>query len=283
MLPLKKEQQIVNLEYQTNELIPEIPLLKDSIVDVCCIDNSGRQFIVEMQMIWTDSFKQRVLLNASKAYVRQLNSGMDYRLTRPVYALNFLNDNFDPDPLVYYHDYKMVNIENSEKRIEGLELVFIELQKFTPSNRAEKKLYDLWLMFLTGIRQGDETVPQELMTEDVTREAVKYLELTSYSKEELITYDKYLDIILTARTYKADSKAEGLAEGLEKGLEKGRAEGLAEGLEKGRAEGLAKGKEESLIETVINSARLGLSLEQIQVITGVSKEKIEEIFKTNKW
>ncbi|MDR1581740.1 MAG: Rpn family recombination-promoting nuclease/putative transposase, partial [Prevotellaceae bacterium] len=35
MLPLKKKQQIVSLEYQTNELIPEIPLLKDSIVDVC--------------------------------------------------------------------------------------------------------------------------------------------------------------------------------------------------------------------------------------------------------
>ncbi|MDR1583157.1 MAG: Rpn family recombination-promoting nuclease/putative transposase, partial [Prevotellaceae bacterium] len=70
MLPLAKKQQIVSLEYQTNELIPEIPLLKDSIVDVCCTDNSGRQFIVEMQMIWTPSFGQRVLLNASKAYVR---------------------------------------------------------------------------------------------------------------------------------------------------------------------------------------------------------------------
>ena len=49
------------------------PLKKNSIVDVRCRDQKGRQFIVEMQMIWTSEFKQRVLFNASKAYVRQLD------------------------------------------------------------------------------------------------------------------------------------------------------------------------------------------------------------------
>jgi predicted transposase/invertase (TIGR01784 family) len=285
MLPLQKEQQIVNLEYQTNELIPEIPLLRDSIVDVCCTDNSGRQFIVEMQMIWTPSFKHRVLLNASKAYVRQLDAGQDYRLAKPVYALNFVNDNFDPNPLVYYHDYKMVNVENTEKQIEGLELVFIELPKFSPSNRAEKKLYNLWLTYLTGIKKGDEKVPQELMEEDVTREAVQYLEINSYTKAELNTYDKYLDIILTTRTYQADSKAEGLAEGLSKGEEigiaKGEAIGIAKGeaigIAKGETIGIAKGEEKKTIEMVINGARLGFSLEQIQLLTNLSKERIKEI------
>jgi hypothetical protein len=33
-----------------------------------------RQFIVEMQMLWTDSFMNRVLFNASKAYVKQLKT-----------------------------------------------------------------------------------------------------------------------------------------------------------------------------------------------------------------
>jgi predicted transposase/invertase (TIGR01784 family) len=126
MLPLAPEQQIVELEYQTPEMIPEIPALKDSIVDVRCTDNTGRQFLVEMQMHWTESFKSRVLFNASKAYVRQLESKKDYKLLQPVYALSFVNEVFDADPAVFYHDYKIVNIEHTEKRIEGLELVFIE-------------------------------------------------------------------------------------------------------------------------------------------------------------
>ncbi|MDR1406418.1 MAG: Rpn family recombination-promoting nuclease/putative transposase, partial [Tannerella sp.] len=54
MLPLAANQRIVSLTYQPGELIPEIPLLKNSIVDVCCTDNGGRRFIVEMQMHWTD-------------------------------------------------------------------------------------------------------------------------------------------------------------------------------------------------------------------------------------
>jgi predicted transposase/invertase (TIGR01784 family) len=249
ILPLEKDRQIVGLEYQPNELVPEIPLLKDSIVDVSCTDNFGRRFIVEMQIQWTGSFKRRVLLNASKAYVKQLDSGDDYRFIQPVYALNFVNDTFDPDPSVYYHDYKIVNIENMEKQIEGLELVFIELPKFRPTNRAEKKLYDLWLTFLTQIKAGTEQVPPELLEEEVTRDAVKYLERNSYTRSELNTYDKYLDIILTTRTYYVDALAEGRAEGREK----------------------------SLTETVVNSARIGLSSEQIQAITGLSKERVEEI------
>ena len=49
------------------------PLRKDSIVDVRCVDGRGRQFLVEMQMMWTPEYKQRVLFNASKAYVSQLD------------------------------------------------------------------------------------------------------------------------------------------------------------------------------------------------------------------
>ncbi|MDR1886283.1 MAG: Rpn family recombination-promoting nuclease/putative transposase, partial [Prevotellaceae bacterium] len=53
MLPLEEHRQIVSLQYSPPEFIPEIPVLKDSIVDVRCTDNTGRQFIVEMQMFWT--------------------------------------------------------------------------------------------------------------------------------------------------------------------------------------------------------------------------------------
>ena len=46
--------------------------MKNSIVDVRCVDREGRQFLVEMQVLWTDAFKSRVLFNASKAYVKQI-------------------------------------------------------------------------------------------------------------------------------------------------------------------------------------------------------------------
>ena len=75
LLPFEEGEEIETIEFLPAELVPDTPLKKDTIVDVRCKDNLGRQFIVEMQMFWTETFMQRVLFNASKAYVRQLDKG----------------------------------------------------------------------------------------------------------------------------------------------------------------------------------------------------------------
>jgi predicted transposase/invertase (TIGR01784 family) len=49
LMPFEPDQYIDSLEYLPAELVPDNPVKKNSIVDVRCIDNYGRQFIVEMQ------------------------------------------------------------------------------------------------------------------------------------------------------------------------------------------------------------------------------------------
>ena len=46
LLPLPEDGKIVSIEYLTPELVPDDPLHKDTIVDVRCKDQNGRQFIV---------------------------------------------------------------------------------------------------------------------------------------------------------------------------------------------------------------------------------------------
>jgi hypothetical protein len=102
ILPLEEGRKIEHIEYLPAELIPEIPLFKYTIVDVRCLDNFGRQFIVEMQMLWTDSFKNRVLFNASKAYIKQLEKGEHFESLQPVYALSLVNHNFENEMDAYF-------------------------------------------------------------------------------------------------------------------------------------------------------------------------------------
>jgi len=91
VLPFESEdEEIDTLEYLTSEQVPQIPLFKHTIVDVKCMDKKGRQFIVEMQMLWTDNFKDRVVFNASKD-VQQLERGKKYDVLQPVYALRNRN------------------------------------------------------------------------------------------------------------------------------------------------------------------------------------------------
>ncbi|MDR1416982.1 MAG: hypothetical protein LBJ57_06150, partial [Prevotellaceae bacterium] len=112
-------------------------------------------------------------------------------------------------------------------------------------------------------------VPSALLEEEVTRDAVQYLERNSYTSAQLEAYDKYWDVVRTERTFYDDA------------LEKGLIEGMAKGKTEGITEGIAKGKADGKAEVVIAGKAGGLSLEQIQIATGFSKEKIEEILRLN--
>jgi predicted transposase/invertase (TIGR01784 family) len=245
LLPLKPGQEVVSLEYLPAELVPEVPIIKHSIVDVRCTDNHGRQFIVEMQMFWTDSFKSRVLFNASKAYVRQLGKGKEFKGLQPVYALSMVNENFEKDSEKYYHHYSIIHNELTGKKIEGLEFVFIELPKFKAKNLTEKKLQVLWLRFLTEINDMSENPPEDLMANPEVREAIECLQESAFSLAQLEVYDRYWDSISTERTLISDFHEAGLKAGLKSGLEKGEQIGLEKGeqigLEKGEQIGLEKG------------------------------------------
>ena len=246
---LQFDNSIVSIEYDTNELVPELAnVLRNTIVDVRCTDSTGRQFIVEMQMYWSESFKSRVLLNASKAYVMQLDKAKDFELLQSVYALNFVNEIFEKDLEMkneYFHHYKIVNEKHTNKQIKGLEFIFLELPKFKPQNCAEKKLHYLWLSFLTEINEETKEVPKELLDNELTREAVEYMKRAAYTKEELETYDKWKIDIMTERGAINDARKEG--------------------------------EQLKTIEIVKNAKRLGLSIEQIQKLTNLTIEEIEKI------
>jgi predicted transposase/invertase (TIGR01784 family) len=259
---LTLDAPIVSLEYQTGELIPEISDLRNSIVDVRCTDENGRQFIVEMQMHWSESFKSRVLLNASKAYVRQLDRAKDFVLLQPVYAINFVNDTFDRSPGMeneYYHYYKIVNIRDTEKQIKGLEFLFVELPKFKPLNRAEKKLHELWLRFLTEINESTEGVPQALIDNELTCEAISYMERAAYTKEQLDAYDQRKIDAMTERGIIIDAQNKGITEG--------------------RIRGAAEGKIEGKIEVALNMLNYGMSVDDVSKMTGLSIQQTEELKK----
>lgn len=254
LLPLEPDGMITSVEYLPSEMVPENPGKKDSVVDVRCKDQKGRQFIVEMQLYWNQYFKSRVLLNASKAVVKQLKEGEGYNLIQPVYCLNLINDiGFESDPDEFYHDYAIVNVAHSDRIIEGLRFVFVELPKFKPESIAEKKMAVLWLRFLTEINKKTQEAPAELLENEQTRKALSLVEKSAMSEEQLYAYDKFWMTItdeegfLEARYYK--------------------------GMEKGRAEG----KDEANHENARKMKSLGMPVEVIAQVTGLTIKEIESL------
>ena len=289
LLPIKEGEEILSVEYLPSEMVPENPLRKNSIVDVRCRDQQGRQYIVEMQMIWSPEFMQRVLFNSAKAYVRQLKGGEQYELLEPVYSLNLVNEVFEPELKEYYHYYQLVHVLHTERVIDGLHLVFVELPKFTPHTFTEKRMQALWLRFLTEIQTNTRQAPQDLLAYPQIRKALSIVEESAYTDEQLLGYDKFWDVISVEKTlfYSANRRgvkqglAQGLAQGIAQGLAQGREQGLAQGREQGLAQGREEGREEGREQEKIHIAQkmkaLGMDTKTIEQVSGLTTEQIEQL------
>lgn len=253
LLPLDENELVQSVEYLPTKLVPENPLRKNSIVDVRCKDNLGRQFIVEMQMNWSQEFQQRVLFNSAKAYVRQMGKGGDYSLLLPVYSLNLVNDVIDPTLPGYYHSYRLVHEEHSDRVIDGLRLVFVELPKFKPQNFSQKKMHVLWLRYLTEIHDDTTEVSPDLKENPVISKALTEIRESAFTKVELESYEKFWDAISVEITR------------------------YNSGLRKGRMEGRAEGRAEGIPDVAKNLKQAGMEIPMIAQATGLPESEIEKL------
>ena len=250
LLPFKsEEEEITSVAYLTLGIMPKTPLQKYRVLAVRCEDAKGGQFIVEIQIIWSKEFMQRVFFIDSKAYVNYPSLSEDYSLLKPVYSLNLVNEVFEPELDDYYLYYHLVHEEHTDKVIDGLHLVFVELPKFTPHTFTEKKMQVLWLRYLTEIDEKTKTVPAELLANPEIAKAVSEIEESAYTEEELLGYDEFWDIVSVEKT-------------------------LA-----GRLERLTKANDDAKEKLKVTSSQLEATSSQLEATSSQLKEAEEQIKK----
>ena len=274
LLPLNDDEMVESVEYLPSELVPMLPTGKYSIINVQCKDVKGCQFIVMIGVVWYPALLLRVAFNASMVYVRQSRRKRKYEFQQPVYLLNLVNKSFINDnPSEYIHNYNMVHELHSDKIIEGLHLTFVELPKFKPHTQSERKMAVLWLRFLTEINEDTTTVPEELLANPETSKALKEVEESAFTEEEMEVYDHFWDMLGADRLLFVDSN--------NISRKKGREEGLAEGLAEGRKEGLAEGELKGMAKERNKVARAmldkGMEVSVIAELTGLDEDAIRSL------
>ena len=259
VLPLPEDAPIVELSYLPSEQVPVIPEFKRTIADVRCTDAQKRVFIVEMQMNWTDCFKQRLLFGTSQAFVKQIEKGQTYELLQPVYGLGLVAAIYETSTPDWYHHYQLVKKGSQDgDTIDHLQLIFIELPKFPVHSPDEKKLKLLWLRFLREINEKTQTVSEELLEVPEIAKAVELAEESAYSQAELAFYESYWDQVRREKTLFNEKYTEGEA--------KGRAEG--------EAKGEARGKAAEKMDIAKKMLAAGFPMPTITDMTGLTAEEI---------
>lgn len=250
LLPLAEDAPITYIEYETPEMAPDRKDGKKSIVDVRCKDAKGRHFLVEMQMSWDEEFKKRVIMNASKAVMKQVGRAELYTLIQPVFSLNLLNEKMKGEaPEEFYHDYAILNVDHPECSLDYLRFVFVELPKFQPRNIMEKKMAVLWLRFLTEINEDTVEAPADLLENEEISKALSIVEKSAMSEAQLYAYERFWDAVNNEHV-------------------------LMEGRYK---DGIEKGIEKEKLEAAFRMKVKNYPLEDIEEITGLTPEEIEAL------
>ncbi|BBC24186.1 Rpn family recombination-promoting nuclease/putative transposase [Pseudanabaena sp. ABRG5-3] len=264
---------IQDLEIINPYVAPKIRGLKSTYLDIKAktIDaetGEQRTVIIEMQVLNIEGFEKRILYNAAKSYSTQLGSGHDYSLLNPVIALTITD--FVMFPELGNVISKFILKEKDfliDYPIYDIELIFVELPKFTKELTELVTIIDKWLYFMNKARYLDD-VPEVMGNIPEIRKAFYIANQANLTLDELDDQEKSEFFIQDQRgaVTKAVKKA------VKQALREGREQGVRQGLE----QGLEKGSRQKSIEIAKKMLNL-MDDRTICEVTGLSLDELAEL------
>jgi predicted transposase/invertase (TIGR01784 family) len=246
------KQNIQKVTYISSESRPGFFVVR-------CENDKGEKFIVEMQNVYQEFFKDRTIYYSTFPIREQAQRGGDWDFhLNPVYTIGLLNFNF-ADGLEnakrWHHEVKLMEVDTHEVFYDKLTYIYVEIPKFDKKESELESMYDKWMYVLKNLSNLMQR-PAALQERVFTR-LFEQAEISKFDKQELKLYEDsvnaYRDIVNAIRTAEKKKYAEGRAEG--------------------RAEGEKKAKE----RIASNLLALGVPIETIMQASGLSEEEIKNI------
>lgn len=186
VLLLEDDKRIVGVDILTPYQLPALKGGKVTIVDVKAKDQSGKNYIVEMQVAEVEGFDKRVLYYASKSYSSQIERGDEYEKLDPTFFIGILDFEITQNP-DYLSRHKIVDIETGENVISDIEFNFIELPKFNKQENELSTIIDQWVYFLKYAENLD-VIPEGVKDKGL-KNAYEDADKHNWTKAELDAYD----------------------------------------------------------------------------------------------
>ncbi len=159
--------------------------VQETQLDVKATINGDRIALVEIQLINVPSFGNRVLYNAAKSYSLQLTGEERYERLKTVISLKIADfEMFENQPdfmsrFVFKEKEQQFECPDTE-----IELVFIELPKFTKQLAELETTAEKWIYFLKNTNTL-ETVPETLSAVPEIHQALRIASEDNFTEAEL--------------------------------------------------------------------------------------------------
>lgn len=228
---------------------------KGAVLDIKAIINDEAHVDLEMQRKKDDSYVKRVLLYTGGLLRGQLDRGESYEYMKNVIMINIIDYTLFKDIKDFHTIWKLRENKNLEHEpLKGLEIHFLELEKFRKSNPNIHEKLNQWLATID--------TENEKWLEVAMKENPKLKEVI-IKKDNFVNDDKLArELIESQEKWELDYKA-----------------GISCAKKEGHAAGLAEGKLEEKKNLLKNLLKMNMDIETISKATGLTKDELEKLKK----
>ena len=242
---------------------------KIGVLDIRVKVNDDKLVDIEMQRGKEKHFVKRILLYTG-AFIRgQLEVGDKYEKLKNTVMISIQEHTMFEGTEDYHTVWKLKDEVHPELgNLEGLEIHFIELEKFRKANPDMHEKLNQWLALIDT--EDKARVDVAMKENDKVKEAINKV-------DDFMSDEEAREIVRLREKWQMDydsSIASAKEDGYEEGHEKGLKDGLAEGIEKGLAEGREEGELNAKIKIANKLLKKNSDIEEIIEITGLSETQI---------
>ena len=245
------EQHVTDITYLNSEQLGDRADARRAVFDVFCQNEKGEKFIVEMQNVYQEFFKDRTIYYSTFPIREQARRGTEWDFElKSVYTIGLLNFNFADgldDAKRWHHEVKLMDVETKEVFYDKLTYVYVEIPKFNKKESELKTMYDKWMFVLKNLSRLMSR-PAALQERIFTR-FFEQAEIAKLDPNELMQYEESLSAFRDISNAIKTAEKRKLAEGIEIGIKR-----VAE-----------------------NLLRSGMPIEQVAENTGLTIEEIRKL------
>jgi predicted transposase/invertase (TIGR01784 family) len=229
---------------------------RQAIYDIYCENENGEKIIIELQKAKLNYFKDRTIYYSTFPIQEQAEKGeWNYEL-QAVFCIGILDFEFNKDANKEVIHTAILKDQNNRVFYDKLTFVYLEMPHFTKKEHELETRLDKCLYFIKHL-EDFQSIP-EIFKDKIFVDAFKKAEIAKYSPEEREAYEQSL------KTFR-DNKAV-----------------MDYALDTSFDEGKKKGKIEEKMEIIDKGIEMGLKLEQLSILTGISIEEIKKYLKNKK-
>ncbi len=275
---LNQEKKIKSISFKSTEQLGFTLADRKAVYDIYCENEIGEKFIVELQKVKQNYFKDRTIYYSTFPIVEQAEKGeWNYKLSA-VYCIGILDFTFDTkDEESGQEVVHTIKLKNQHGKVfyDKLTYIYLEMPNFLKTEDELTTRLDQWLYFIKHLE--DFQVIPAIFKDTLFTQAFETAELAKFSEAQRHGYETSLKVFRDNFNALEYSKEEAERIGMERGMEKGELIGIEKGMEKGLEAGNLEGEMKNKKVTAGKLKAKGMSVIEIAEITGLTEEEINNL------